>query len=261
MSMLFGVIFACICSLILKKLKDNEVVLHRVQEIIIIIIFGFIVYTLAEKMELSPILALQTNGICMAHYAFYNISFQAREESCLVTKFMTHLAEGFVFVYLGLTSVTYLTETVSWSFILYQLLILLFCRYVSIFGLCFIMEKLMKNSFKMKFSDKGIMTIAGTIRGCIAFGLAVSLEVENEFRKSIIVSSTLGLVMLTTLVFGAIMPFAIKFFKSFDEKKTEEIKMGVMEVIQDKHHVEHHTESNQSDDKIFEFMHPNFSEK
>lgn len=139
-SMLFGAVSAIACSLFFKKLKESNVLLSRVQEISIVIIMGFLVYTLSEKINLSPILALQTNGICMAQYTYYNLSFQSREESSLMTKLFTHVAEGFMFVYLGLTSVTYLAETVSWSFIVWQIVILMFCRYVSIFGLTWIME-------------------------------------------------------------------------------------------------------------------------
>ncbi len=139
-SMLFGAVAAILCSILFKKLRDNDVGLSRVQEISIIIIMGFLIYTLSEKINLSPILALQTNGIFMSQYMYYNISFQSREESCLMTKLFTHIAEGFMFVYLGLTSVTYLSETVSWSFILCEIVILIFCRYMSIFGLTWIME-------------------------------------------------------------------------------------------------------------------------
>ena len=46
----------------------------------------------------------------MSHYAFYNISFQAREETSIVTKLMSNIAEGFVFAYLGLTSVSTISE-------------------------------------------------------------------------------------------------------------------------------------------------------
>lgn len=138
--MLFGAVAAVLVSILFKKLKDNKINLSRVHEILLIVLFGFLVYTIAEKIELSPILALQTNGVCMAQYTFYNLSYQAREESCLITKLLTHTAEGFVFVYVGLTSITYLLDCVSWSFILWQLVILMFCRYVSIFGVCAVME-------------------------------------------------------------------------------------------------------------------------
>lgn len=38
-------------------------------------------------------------------------------------------------------------------------------------------------SFSMKKSDQGIMFFAGSIRGAIAFGLAISIETSNETHK------------------------------------------------------------------------------
>jgi len=38
-------------------------------------------------------------------------------------------------------------------------------------------------AFNIQNSDKGIMCFAGTIRGAIAFGLAISIESENEENR------------------------------------------------------------------------------
>lgn len=137
--MIFGAFISALCSIGLKKLKEYGVVLARVQEVTIIVIFGFFVYTFAENIELSPILALQTCGIFIAQYAFYNINFQSREESCTITKIITTIAEGFIFVYLGLTSIPYFMDATSWSFIIWQIFILLFCRCSTIFLISWIM--------------------------------------------------------------------------------------------------------------------------
>jgi len=114
----------------------------------------------------------------------------------------------------------------------------------------------------MKYSDKGIMSFAGSIRGSIAFGLAVSLKIENSFHKSILVSSTLALVMITTLVFGALMPIAIRYFKSSDE--LIEVKIikdkDPIKVIQDLDDEEE--DSHENEHKFdFVFTHPNFQEE
>lgn len=90
------------------------------------------------------------------------------------------------------------------------------------------------------------MTFSGTIRGAIAFGLACSLELENELNRSVIVSGTLCLVLGTTLVFGALMPFVIKFLKSYD-------KDGVIDPS--------HGAVTQDDDAVWENLHPNFNEE
>lgn len=116
----------------------------------------------------------------------------------------------------------------------------------------------------MKFSDKGIMTVAGTIRGAIAFGLAVSLQVNNEFHKSLLISGTLVLVILTTLVFGAIMPFTIKFLKSYDNVfKPDDSNKDLVQVINNSTQTleKVHKEPEVKHSRIYEFLHPNFHEK
>lgn len=87
------------------------------------------------------------------------------------------------------------------------------------------------------------MSCAGSIRGAIAFGLAISIDSKNKQIKEVLISSTLILVFLTTICFGAVMPFAIKLFKSFDKDD---------EIIAE-HHEEHH------ENGLVDFIHPNFS--
>ena len=89
------------------------------------------------------------------------------------------------------------------------------------------------------------MSCAGSIRGAIAFGLAISIDSKNKQIKEVLISSTLILVFLTTICFGAVMPFAIKLFKSFDKDD---------EIIQENHE-EHH------ENGLIYFIHPNFSKK
>jgi NhaP-type Na+/H+ or K+/H+ antiporter len=79
LSFVVGSLIGIICSLFLKKLKHIN--MGRTQETCVIILFAFISYLSAEQLQLSPIIALLVTGIIMSNYAFYNLSFQAREES------------------------------------------------------------------------------------------------------------------------------------------------------------------------------------
>lgn len=106
-------------------------------------------------------------------------------------------------------------------------------------------------NFKIKFSEKGIMSCAGSIRGAIAFGLAISIDSKNKMTKEVLVTSTLILVFFTTIVFGALMPFLIKFFQSFDEVDNNTALVS--------HGHYHHNEEN--DHNLYNFVHPNFSEE
>lgn len=105
----------------------------------------------------------------------------------------------------------------------------------------------------MKFSEKSIMTFAGSIRGAIAFGLAISIDSKNKKIKQVLVSSTLVLVFITTILFGGLMPIVIKFFKSFEPKEE-----GAQEALL---HEEGHHDEEEEESKLLEFSHPNFKKE
>jgi NhaP-type Na+/H+ or K+/H+ antiporter len=125
MSFLLGSVVGLICTIFLKWMKYFE--LNRTQETSIIIFFAYIAYTLTEELGFSPIIAVLFCGIFMSHYAFYNLSFQSREESSVVA-------------YLGLTMMNYFKKNISISFICWELLFVILGRTFSIFGVACIMK-------------------------------------------------------------------------------------------------------------------------
>ena len=134
-------------------------------------------------MGLSPIIALLFTGIFMSHYSFYNLSFQAREESSVVSRIMSNIAEAFVFTYLGLTVIYNTTMAFSLSFFFWELIFVIIGRVAAIFGISYVMYLLKIKNFNLKTSHKGIMSCAGSIRGAIAFGLAISIDTSNKINK------------------------------------------------------------------------------
>lgn len=180
-SLMVGAAVGCLSSVFLKKLKHIK--LNRVQECSVIIFFAFISYTLTEEMGLSPIIALLFTGIFMSHYTFYNLSFQAREESSVVSRIMSNIAEAFVFTYLGLTVIQNASIAFSLSFFCWELLFVILGRVTAIYGISYVIDLFKIRSFKIKNSHKGIMSCAGSIRGAIAFGLAISIDTNNRINK------------------------------------------------------------------------------
>jgi NhaP-type Na+/H+ or K+/H+ antiporter len=137
-SFIVGSAVGMLSALFLKKLKFIK--LNRVQETSVVIFFAFISYTLAEEMGLSPIISLLFAGIVMSNYTFYNLSFQARDESAVVSRMMSNIAEAFVFTYLGLTMIKSMTSVLSISFLIWELLFVVTGRITAIFGLAFLMK-------------------------------------------------------------------------------------------------------------------------
>jgi sodium/hydrogen exchanger-like protein 6/7/sodium/hydrogen exchanger 8 len=212
-SCFIGVGNGLLCSFLLKILKSVH--LSRVQETSLIIFFAFLTYLVTELMHFSPIISLLFCGIFMSHYAFYNLSFQAREESSIVSKILSNIAEGFVFTYLGLTSISISHDSFSFIFLLLVFIYVLMGRFLAVYGISFILNIFKLKIFQFDVSERGITFFAGCIRGAIAFGLAISMPADNEDsirNKQMLISSTLILVFITTVLFGALMSPIVKFF-------------------------------------------------
>ena len=137
-STILGVLGGLSSAIFLKKLKYFK--LNRVQECSIILFFAFITYSCVEILEYSPIISLLFCGLSMSHYSFYNLSFQAREESSIVSKIMSNIAEAFVFTYLGITSVSISESSINFTFIFFTFIFVVLGRIISIYGLSFILK-------------------------------------------------------------------------------------------------------------------------
>ena len=254
-SFVIGLGMGIIGSLILKSLKKYSI--GRQAECALICLFAYLSYILSEELELSPIIALLFNGIFNSHYSFYNLSFQAREESSILSRVLSALAEAFVFVYLGLTAVHYFQVAFSWSFMFFELCVVMCGRFVSVFGICILMDLFHVSNFKLSFVERGICSCSGTIRGAIAFGLSISIVSKSELNRDILLSTTLSLVFISTIVMGALMPFFISFFKSFNKKNDYDAIVPE----KDETKKEDLDESRPDDEFRFSYLHPNFDNK
>ena len=251
-SFVIGLGMGIIGSLILKSLKKYSI--GRPAECALICLFAYLSYILSEELELSPIIALLFNGIFNSHYSFYNLSFQAREESSILSRVLSAIAEAFVFVYLGLTAVHYFQVAFSWSFMLFELCVVMCGRFVSVFGICILMDLFHVSNFKLSFVERGICSCSGTIRGAIAFGLSISIVSKSELNRDILLSTTLSLVFISTIVMGALMPYFISFFKSFNKNDKEEEKKEELEYVDLNDEVK-------DNEFRFSYLHPNFDTK
>ena len=250
-SFIIGLGMGIIGSLILKSLKKYSI--GRQAECALICLFAYLSYILSEELELSPIIALLFNGIFNSHYSFYNLSFQAREESSILSRVLSALAEAFVFVYLGLTAVHYFQVAFSWSFMIFELIVVVCGRFVSVYGICILMDLFHVTNFKLSFVERGICGCSGTIRGAIAFGLSISIVSKSELNRDILLSTTLSLVFISTIVFGALMPYFINFWKSFDKKKKPE--------NEENKEMENVELDDENEEVRFSYLHPNFDNK
>lgn len=123
---------------------------------------------------------------------------------------------------MGISTIYYLTtEVISLSFLALELLICVISRVTAIFGLSMLFKLFKKEKWKVSNKELSIVTLAGTIRGSVAFALILTIEdtENNKDQVSVIKSTTLIMVCLTTIILGALMPKFIHFFLGEPQKK------------------------------------------
>jgi NhaP-type Na+/H+ or K+/H+ antiporter len=76
------------------------------RETLLIFLYGYLGYIVAEIVELSGIMTIFCCGLAMAHYAKQNLSETSQHGSDLSFKVVAHGAQAFTFTYLGIIVMT-----------------------------------------------------------------------------------------------------------------------------------------------------------
>jgi len=218
-SILVGLIFGVLCSLIFKHFRFMTV--SPIIETFIIFSLCLTAYFTSELLhiagiQMSGIISLLTAGIFNSHYTYYNLSAQGKQSACLTFSFLGEMCEAAVYSYVGIALYAMIPTWWSFSFIFIQLGIIIAGR---IFGvLCtFYTCRCCWKKKTINFWELIFITYAGMIRGAIALALVLKIPYVGsescadpeycytEENYELVVSTTLTLVMLTTLLFGTFM--------------------------------------------------------
>ena len=242
LSLCIGIAVGLFFSKFLVILKRFQ--MNRVQEILCLLLFAFISYTICDVFNLSAMTSLLACGLCMSHYGFYNLKYQTREESSLISLSLNLIAEGLIYSSMGMTIVYYTTHSFSGKFIMTELFLIIFCRIFTIFGQIYLLELcgISPLTFKLKPMHKTILTGVGSIRGVVSFGLCLLMVTPNEDNKNLLVGSTIYIVFLTNILCILISPLYQRREKDLYDKEIMQIESGDDKAM--KH-------------DIFTFLHPN----
>ena len=118
-----------------------------------------------------------------------------------------------MFIYVGLSSVTLVNKAYSISFFSFQLLFVFLSRFIAVFLVLALTRLLTCNKLTVSLQDQTVMLVAGSIKGAIAFGLAISLKHVDDERKQVILTTIMGLVFVTTIILGGLLPWLIRKLK------------------------------------------------
>jgi len=115
-STLIGVLFGMLSSYVTKHAHMSDHADALFKEAVLVAVFAWSSYFVAEAFELSGIVAILFCGIVMAKYTRDNLSEQAQTLTSRTFKVLALLAETFVFVYLGMAAFAFpIWDHIGWT--------------------------------------------------------------------------------------------------------------------------------------------------
>ena len=199
-SLTIGITIGLLASLTLKHLPHFNA--HPVKEATLIGVSAYVAYIVAEYFAYSGIITLFSCGFTLSHYAYHNVSLEAQHGSRLMAETASYLAESFLYVYLGLSSLTIEAKYVDLSLIMVVLLGTIIARVISVMVPIAMLKTLAyikggKDHNTLQWNEALLIAIGGIIRGAIAFALAIQMTSKHAG----LLRTTVQIIVLLTTVF------------------------------------------------------------
>ncbi|KAL4472289.1 hypothetical protein ABPG72_011650 [Tetrahymena utriculariae] len=184
---------------------------------VFILIVGYSSYCIGEIAEVSSVIAMLTSGIVMNHYMKYNFEEDGLKSTVVTVGTLSSVAESVLFIYLGISSWTYISDksTVSFSFIGLSFIITIVARLGCIYFTSAIACLFMGKKWDLNKYELFIIWFAGLIRGAVAFALIITIQ---STLNPVITSTILFIVFFTTVFLGGFMSSFIKYFTGLMSK-------------------------------------------
>lgn len=171
---------------------------HPIQQTSLVLLFGYLAYTIAEGFGISGILTLFVAAVILAHYSWYSLSRSAQIASRLSFAAMSEIAEGFAFAYVGLSLWVYRSNAFNFGFAFYMIFIVLTARFASVLILFYTCKHCFK-SFRIPIQEQIGFIMGGIVRGCLCW--AQILQVHDQH----VLKTTVLIIVMTTLICGGVV--------------------------------------------------------
>ncbi|KAB8349631.1 hypothetical protein FH972_023650 [Carpinus fangiana] len=202
-SLLIGLVVGIGTSLLLKYTYIRR---FPKLESCVILLIAYASYFFANAVHMSGIVSLLFCGICLKHYAYFNMSRRTQLTIKFIFQVLAQLTENFIFIYLGLSLFTSNDLEFKPLFILITVLGICVARYLAVFPLSSAINAVIRYRARrrgrepeeMPFSHQMMLYWAG-LRGAVGVALAAGLEGSNgaALRATVLV-----VVVLTVIIFG-----------------------------------------------------------
>eukprot|EP00192_Tetraselmis_astigmatica_P007917 CAMPEP_0117670146 /NCGR_PEP_ID=MMETSP0804-20121206/12572_1 /TAXON_ID=1074897 /ORGANISM="Tetraselmis astigmatica, Strain CCMP880" /LENGTH=630 /DNA_ID=CAMNT_0005478375 /DNA_START=78 /DNA_END=1967 /DNA_ORIENTATION=+ len=201
-SMFCGIFTAIVSSVLFKTGYFANA--HGPLEAMIVILFAFLSYMIAEAFELSGIVSVLFCGMVMAKYTRANLSPNGDSHTMSFFKILASMAETFVFIYIG-TSLCLEKQAwgmgLTWSFLAVALFALAISRGLNVYPLAAFINCLRPKDVQIPWSHQHMIWFSG-LRGAIAFALSLSAAAEFGEPGQVFLTTTFFIILLTVLING-----------------------------------------------------------
>ncbi len=221
-SITLGMGFGLLCSILIKRTPNINK--HPERETTLVIMMGYLAYVVSELLDFSGIMTIFICGVTMNHYAWYNLSIKSQQGTKLAFNVLAQGAEAFTFTYLGMTATTVGSDNWSFLFLICMLVAMMIARGASVFISSAFVYFLQCRRFGLDLKNILVIWFSGLIRGAVAFALVLQISSDNE---GVLVTTTMGISLLTTLVFTNILVPFTKFI-GLEETAAEKIYFELM---------------------------------
>jgi len=226
--LMIGIIFGLLTAVITRFTSGVRVV-----EPLALLGGAYLAYITTELFHWSGILSLIGCGITQAHYTFKNISQESLTTVNYFIKMLSSTSDCIIFLYLGMAF--FQKHVWNTSFVGWTLLFCFIVRFITIYGLCFLVNLLRRNIKPICLKEQFIMAYGG-LRGAVGFSLVTMISQAHVPDAQMFVTTTLAVVMFTVFLQGSTIKFIVNFLninRKTDDNitLTEEINKKVFEHV------------------------------
>jgi Na+:H+ antiporter len=206
-----GAVTGYIMAQILLFIKNDTMVATALSAIV-----AYTAFIFAEKvMEVSGVMACLGAGMVISHYSSSRFTVKTQNYLKQFWKFVSFIANSYIFILLGFTEKFYLFSTQIRDFsilkcIIWGIIAIQLSRAIIVFGICPLIGLRDKNK-KIDWKYQ-ILMFWGGLRGAVPLALVFSLP-ENLPHRLLIIQITLGVVIFTLLVQGGTISKMLSIFK------------------------------------------------
>jgi NhaP-type Na+/H+ or K+/H+ antiporter len=201
-------------AILLKSIPSLQ--MNSVRQTAILMLGGYFSFSVSEAMDLSGILTVFFCGLTLSHYAWHSLGTEAQVASKITSDTISMIAEAYCFAAIGLSVHEFNTGQFCIGFISGMIGVLMIARAVSVYGFCLFRYIASAGSFKMPIAEQNVLYFGGLVRGAISWAQVMQV---NDSHQSIMITTTLGVIIFTIVIFGAVMPFFTRHLTPEDEEE------------------------------------------